>query len=211
MRIAIIAWGSLIWDRRDFPIDGDWQQGGPVVAIEFSRISTRGERAGCLTLVIDEQNGVNVTTRFALSPRTNLDDAIADLRAREGTMSDRIGYVNLSRNTERDFALQQHPRACNAIRAWAHRHSFDAVVWTALPSNFQETAQRPFTVEAALQHLRGLVEPARTFALEYIRRAPDEVITPVREAVIQARLISGRDQRQITVSESRTGTRGFES
>jgi hypothetical protein len=87
MTIAILGWGSLIWDRRDLPVSGEWQRGGPVVSIEFSRISKNSERAGCLTLVIDEQHGTNVTTRFARSPRTNLDDAIADLRVREGTMN----------------------------------------------------------------------------------------------------------------------------
>ncbi len=38
MKIAILGWGSLIWDRRDLQIAGDWQQGGPVLPIEFSRI-----------------------------------------------------------------------------------------------------------------------------------------------------------------------------
>lgn len=41
MRIAILAWGSLIWDRRDLPIAGDWQQGGPVVAIKSRPYSAR--------------------------------------------------------------------------------------------------------------------------------------------------------------------------
>lgn len=67
MRIAILGWGSLIWNPNGLPIRGDWQRGGPVLPIEFSRISS-DER---LTLVIDEQNGINVTTRYALSARTN--------------------------------------------------------------------------------------------------------------------------------------------
>jgi hypothetical protein len=142
----------------------------------------RPERAGCLTLVIDEQHGANVTTRFALSTRTNLDDAIADLRTREGTSSDRIGYVNLLRNTERPYARQQHPHACDTIKAWAQAQRLDAVVWTALPSNFAEVAQRPFSVETAIQHLKALTEPATSHALEYLRRAPEEVMTTLRKA-----------------------------
>jgi hypothetical protein len=115
MRIAVLGWGSLIWERRHLPITGDWQRSGPVLPIEFSRISRSGERAGCLTLVIHEQHGANVPTRFALSLRTNLDDAIADLRTREGSSSDRIGYANLVRNAEREYARQQHPHACDTI------------------------------------------------------------------------------------------------
>ena len=189
MRIAILGWGSLIWDRRDLPITGDWQRGGPVLPIEFSRISRSGERAGCLTLVIDEQHGVNVPTRFAHSASTSLDTAISDLRTAERiTNKDRIGYVNLIRNTEREYSRQQHPRACDTIKAWAQAQRLDAVVWTALPSNFEEIAQHPFNVEAAIKHLNGLVEPAKSHALEYLRRAPEEVMTPVRRGA-QAGLI----------------------
>lgn len=190
MKVAILAWGSLVWDRRNLPITGDWERGGPVLPIEFSRISRSGERAGCLTLVIDEQHDANVPTRFAHSPRTNLDDAIADLRTREGTSSDRIGYVNLVRNTERDYARQEHPHACDTIKAWAQAQRLDAVVWTALPSNFGEVAQRPFSVEAAILYLKALTEPAKSHALEYLQKAPPEVVTPVRTAAIQAGLIA---------------------
>jgi hypothetical protein len=189
MTIAILGWGSLIWDKRDLPVSGEWRRGGPVVPIEFSRISTRGARAGCLTLVIDEKHGANVTTRFALSPRTNLDDAIADLRAREGTNNHRIGYANLVRGTERDFARQQHLRACDTIKEWAHAQRWQALIWTALPSNFEEVTKSIFSVEAALQHWNALGEPAKTHALDYIRQAPDEVVTPFREALIDAGLV----------------------
>ncbi len=182
MRIAIFGWGSLIWDRRDLPITGDWQRGGPVLPIEFSRISDNGR----LTLVIDERHGADVPTRFALSPCTNLDSAIADLRTREGTSSGRIGYVNLVRNTEREYARQQHPHACDAIKAWAQAQRLDAVVWTALPSNFEEVAHRPFSVEAAVLYLKALVEPAKSRALEYLQKAPPEVMTPVRTAAMDA-------------------------
>jgi hypothetical protein len=39
MSIAMLAWGSLIWNPRDLPISGEWRQAGPVLPIEFSRIS----------------------------------------------------------------------------------------------------------------------------------------------------------------------------
>jgi hypothetical protein len=45
MSIGITGWGSFIWDRSDLPVGGDREPGGPVVAIEFRRISAReGER-----------------------------------------------------------------------------------------------------------------------------------------------------------------------
>jgi hypothetical protein len=63
MRIAILGWGSLIWKPNGLPMSGDWKRGGPVLPIEFSRVSSDGR----LTLVIDEQYGVDVITRYVLS------------------------------------------------------------------------------------------------------------------------------------------------
>lgn len=113
MRIAILGWGSLIWHPRDLPISGDWQPGGPVLPIEFSRISDNGlpapqstasRQAGRLTLVIDERHGADVPTRFALSPclprcgtrrrqaRPILNETVTDLQGREGCSLENIGH-----------------------------------------------------------------------------------------------------------------------
>ncbi len=48
VRVAIIAWGSLIWDPRDLQIEGGWSEDGPSLPVEFARISN-GER---VTLVV---------------------------------------------------------------------------------------------------------------------------------------------------------------
>ena len=50
MKIAILGWGSLIWNQNGLPVKGQWKKNGPVLPIEFSRVS----RDGRLTLVIDE-------------------------------------------------------------------------------------------------------------------------------------------------------------
>jgi len=87
-RIAILGWGSLIWCPRQLQYEGEWQQGGPVLPIEFSRISSDGR----LTLVIDTQRGVDTPTRFVVSSHTDLKSAIENLRDRECTLERNIGY-----------------------------------------------------------------------------------------------------------------------
>ena len=74
-------------------------------------------------------------------------------------------------------------RAVKTITAWAHANGLDAVIWTALAGNFAEKTGEPFSVEAAIRYLE--TRNGKTFddALAYIRRAPPEVQTPVREAV----------------------------
>ncbi|MCX6885443.1 MAG: hypothetical protein NTX27_10410 [Verrucomicrobia bacterium] len=176
MKIAILGWGSLIWDKRQLAISGEWQPGGPVLKIEFSRISKDGR----LTLVIDEQNGTGTATLSARSEFTHLNDAIANLREREKTSAEKIGYVNLISRTERDYSRQHHPAACDAITFWAQANCWDAVIWTALISNFEQERHQPFSVPAAVAYVASLAGESSALALEYLRRAPAVVDTPVR-------------------------------
>lgn len=172
MKIAILGWGSLIWDPRDLPKEGSWQFGGPKLPIEFSRISKDCR----LTLVIDLENGQNVSTRYVLSPRVDIEDTVTDLALREGTSKDKIGYVDLCNNKKNNSE-----RTHEIIRKWCKRKKFDGAVWTALPSNFEEETTRTFNPEAAVNYLRSLPETARKNALKYIRNAPEEIISPLRE------------------------------
>jgi hypothetical protein len=174
MRIAILGWGSLIWNPNGLAMTGDWQRGGLVLPIEFSRVSSDGR----LTLVIDPQNGVEITTRYALSSRDSLNEAVEDLRRREGTTAKRIGFIS-STNDE----VPNDP-VIKLIVSWASRVGMDAVVWTALTSNFEEKTGNTFSVANAMDYLKGLSGQTQQLALDYIRRAPEEVNTAVRRAVI---------------------------
>lgn len=185
MRIAVLGWGSLIWSPRDLPISGNWQEDGPVLPIEFSRISDNGR----LTLVIDERHGVDVPTRYALSPRPTVGEAITDLHRREGCPSENIGFVEVATHRVSPRAGERHPAACEGIKAWAVEKGFDAVVWTALGRRFKDKINVPFSPAAAVRYLQGLPAPMKESALEYIRNAPPEVMTPVRRAVIEAALL----------------------
>lgn len=176
MKIAIIAWGSLVWDPRTLRIKEKWNNNGPKLKIEFSRVSKDGR----LTLVIDLENGVEVKTYFAESVRNDLGDAIADLRDREGTIRKQIGYVDVvnGTNSKTEFAGQLD--VFEIIKTWCNTQKFDAAVWTALPSQFEEQTKLKFSVDNAISYLKNLPKSARENALEYISKAPMQVMTPVR-------------------------------
>ena len=179
MKIAILGWGSLVWERRDLPkLKGEWFKGGPLLPLEFSRISE--SRIGILTLVIDPQNGKEASVRFATSARITLEDAICDLRTREGTVVKYIGFVDLVGGSQRCNAF---PKAADTIRSWASNKGFEAVVWTDLPSNFCKKHGQKFEIENAVKYLKELCEQdkcAAKAAHEYINNAPEEINTPLR-------------------------------
>jgi hypothetical protein len=83
-RIAILGWGSLIWDLDDLApnVEGPWSmRAGPRLPMEFSRVSPK--RLMGLVVALDPLDGVACPTHAIRSRRTRLADAIADLAARE--------------------------------------------------------------------------------------------------------------------------------
>ncbi len=176
MRIAILGWGSLIWNRGDLAMIGEWQPDGPMVPVEFARVSQDGR----LTLVIAPDVPA-VPTYRAVAALSNLNQAIANLKQREQTRSESIGYLRKDDEKARTGTL---PATIIApLRAWLHAHDQDAVIWTNLPPRFAEATGRVPTVTEALDYLRGLDGDARQRAETYIRRTPAQIRTPIRAAV----------------------------
>jgi hypothetical protein len=130
MRIAVLGWGSLIWEPCELQISGGWHADGPLLPIEFARISAEGR----LTLVLFP--GVDsVQTLWAILAHENLNQARENLREREKTIQKNIGYVSLSDN---ESNCQAVPEVCDIIRQWAEEKGFDATIWTELTSNFKD-------------------------------------------------------------------------
>jgi hypothetical protein len=185
VKIAVLAWGSLVWDPRDLKTVAIFAANGPLLPVEFCRIAADGR----LTLAIDETFGAVCTTYSAESAYDDLDQAIENLRLREGMSNAReVGFAEAASSRESETATERHPQAVATIGAWAPANGYDAAIWTALESNFARRSKdgEAFSVTAAIRYLETLqVEDAAKFenALSYIRKAPPEVQTPVRDEV----------------------------
>src|ERR1700686_3239135 len=179
MKIAILGWGSLLWEGGpEFDrVHEPWQNDGPLLSLEFSRVSE--SRLGALTLVIDHAHGVPINVAWCVGKRATLEDALCDLRSREGTTLDKIGCTMIG--VEVSASDAEVPGG--EVVAWARPKHLDAVIWTALSSNFHEKTTQSFAIEAALSHLKKLTPAGKSKAAEYIWRAPDFVKTPLRSAV----------------------------
>jgi hypothetical protein len=138
--------------------------------VEFSRRSDRGR----LTLVIDRR-GDPVTTYMALSDCPTLDEAVENLRAREGrrVRREEIGVVSGS-----EVVRSRDVEAGNVIGRWTEERQLDATIWTDLDSEWPE-----FSPANALAHLHGLNETDREHARIYFANAPAETDTPLRRHI----------------------------
>jgi hypothetical protein len=185
VKSAVLAWGSLLWDPRELQTAAEFVANGPLLPIEFCRISADGR----LTLAIDETFGSVCKTYSAPSALDALDAAIENLRLREGMPNTRaVGFVETVSGRQSDVAIERHPEAVATIAAWAGSNGYEAAIWAALASNFDEPDKggEPFSVTAAIRYLETLQgRDAAKFsrALAYVRQAPPEVETPVREEV----------------------------
>jgi hypothetical protein len=179
MKIAILGWGSLLWEggpEFDNWIE-PWQYDGPTFKIEFSRVSEK--RFGALTLVIDTEHGFSTPVAWCLSKRAKLEDAVADLQCREGTTKANIGYVRVDDKPALPNTIEKE----DPIVAWARERKLDAVVWTALKSNFKEKVKKTFSVKAVVAYVKTLSPAGKAKAAEYVWRAPEFVQTAVRSAL----------------------------
>lgn len=168
MRIAIIGFGSLIWDMDNLAphVDGDWFRGnGPQMPVEFSRISPK--RAHALVLVVDETLDHQCETSVIASNRSSLELAIEDLARRERCHPEQIGVAVRGETGGR-------------TDEWLKSSFFDACIWTALPANFAEETGKPYTHENGLSYLQSLEQASLAEGWRYIEYAPRETDTPFR-------------------------------
>lgn len=181
MKIAILGWGSLLWDNQEKFKEfnkqlGSWQfDDGPSLPLEFSRISQ--SRGNALTLVIDEENGTLCKVAYAFSKRKNPDDTICDLRCREGTTINNIGYYFA------DKSRKYSRNGLSDISEWAKEKNIDVVIWTDLESNFKNRTGESFSIRSALLQIQKLNPESKVKAAEYMWRAPDFINTPLRKAL----------------------------
>lgn len=173
MKIAVMAWGSLVWDPRDLDIEPEWRQDGPLLAVEFARFSGKDR----LTLVLVE--GVPLQqTLWTLSRQPTLVAASSNLRAREGTNSANI------RCWPRGSSLAAKSQVDSSIEEWLKHKQLDCAVWTALGPNDPERKAGLSTEEQRMTYLKGLVAAGKAQAArEYFEKAPAQIATPFRGRV----------------------------
>ena len=169
MRIAAIAWGSLVWRPGELQTRGRWRRDGPPLPVEFARRSKDGR----LTLVL-QASAAEQRTYWVLSKMDSLDAALENLRQREGTTPANIHWA---RGEQGD--RQAGNDIDGRVRLWLEeRADVDAAIWTGLPPTSPlDGANTVAEAVAYLEQLEGeLLERAR----EYVVKTPAQIQTAVR-------------------------------
>jgi hypothetical protein len=175
--IACIGWGSLIWDKRDLDVDGEWRAPGPALPVEFARQSNDGR----ITLVL-VQRFTPVPTLWSAFNTRDLARARESLRQREGVFRSRADdFISSWRLGENPAS---EPDA--TISVWAAGKNLDAAVWTNLPPKFDGIDGRVPTENEVVGYLQALSGKKRADAEQYVRRAPRQVATAYRRAIERA-------------------------
>ncbi|SDS50975.1 hypothetical protein SAMN05216503_3290 [Polaribacter sp. KT25b] len=179
MKIAVLGWGSLIWQPKELAFDKEfrWKEDGPTLPIEFARISKDGR----LTLVITSE-GTEVLTLYTLSTYKVLEEAVLNLAVREGSGRKSIGYYD---KTSDDFMPEKF-QFKTKIREWIHKTNFDAVIWTNLGEKWkieEKVNERLISPEKRIEYLREFKGNKKALAEEYIRKTPIQIRTKYRKLI----------------------------
>ncbi|WEF34464.1 hypothetical protein [Pseudoduganella chitinolytica] len=175
MKIAVVAWGSLLWKPAPLHLASGWHPGGPLLALEFCRVS---EDTPELALALCP--GARLCpTYWAWLDTGDLEAARAMLRAREKITPERPEWVGT--------VPAAHHADAATIDAWRRARGIDAAVWTALPPRFRGQDGRVPDAHEVLQWLATRSGDEGAAAQHYIRRTPAHIDTGYRR-LIEARL-----------------------
>jgi hypothetical protein len=123
-------------------------------------------------------HGHDCQVAYSLSKRATAEEAIADLCAREKTNTGNVGIA---------FSDGSRRQGCDAsaidpTSQWAKESSVDAVVWTDFAGSFGGVPKER-CLDTAVDHVQRLPPEGKAKAAEYIWRAPEFIVTPLRAAL----------------------------
>jgi hypothetical protein len=169
MVIACLGWGSLIWKPGTLPLASEWFSDGPLLPIEFARVSDGGELATVVCV-----NAPPTKVLWAVLAVQTLEEACAALREREQIPDERQDGVG---------TCVVEASSLGVIAEWANARQIDAVIWTALPPRIDNVEGRVPSIKAALAYLDGLSGGKLEHARSYIEQVPAQIDTAYRREI----------------------------
>lgn len=175
--IALIAFGSLLNNSEGLDI-GLWKEDGPILPLEFCRVSSRLN----LTLAINEKIGTFNSTHWSLFKQKSLKSVLPAFvkreKIREEFISKSVGIIDVKNKLFTEGATKYSEKLLNDIINWAKNKKIDYVVFSSLSPRFKDATGIPFSPEKALMFIQSLPPKNKKLAVEYIKNT--KIITPFR-------------------------------
>lgn len=173
MKIALIGWGYLIWDRRSLDVVREWRADGPLLPIEFARFALPPRLLPVLVAGAPLQ-----PTFWTLSRKSSVLAAAADLAVREGVGTHDVG------SWSRAEAMRPSVGFEAVISRWAESMDLDGAVWRAVEPNLPDRSPGFPSEQQRLDYLRELIATGQEKdAREYFERMPAQIRTPFQVRV----------------------------
>jgi hypothetical protein len=114
-------------------------------------------------------------------------EAVWSLAHREGAKPEEVGYLDLECGDHWCRTVDEH---LGTIKGWVEEQSdngneIDVVIWTDLKPNFERKARKELNEGNVIEYLRRLRPEMKDRAREYIVKAPEQVQTRIRAAIIE--------------------------
>ena len=151
-RIAVIGWGSLIWDLDDLApkVIGEWHmRAGPVLPFEFSLVSKKRKMG--LAVCLDPVNGDTCPTHVIASDKQDIHLAAEDLYLRERSPS--VDYIG-AYCAQTGFLRTRLSDVGERVSDWCATTGAAGAVWTDHASNYLDHRGEPFSMLPPVYPLR---------------------------------------------------------
>ena len=174
MKIVVLGWGLLTWDtelnkEREFNVVGEWKTDGPELPIEFLRHTLDGK-----IISVINPGSSPVRTLWIESGLEYINQAVSNLRKREGTIEQNIGYLDINLNLKRT----RFSSIIEVIKNWAISKGIEGVVWVDLSSNIDEKDR---TVEGLKKLIQNASSKEKESIKSYLMNTHDQIQTDYRE------------------------------
>lgn len=173
VRIAIIGWGYLIWERGSLDVGTRWYNDGPRLPVEFARFAS-----GPRLLPVLVEGAPPQPTFWTLSRKATALAAAGDLAVRESVWSHDVGHWSRSENMRASSGIEA------IVGEWVEARGVDGAVWRAAEPNLPDFSPGFPSEQVRLEWLRRLVETGRAAAArDYFERMPAQIRTPFQALV----------------------------
>ena len=179
MGVAVIGWCSLIWEPKDLPLQSKWHANGPVLPLEFARLSNDG----CVTLVVHPGEPPQ-PTYWALSSCDDWEQAREDLQKRERCPD--IQSIHVLTSQGKFHGKDRCAEIMESVSTWlTSKPQINAALWTGLGegNNWHKRLKQKFAPNLAFSYLSSLEGEEMARARRYIIKAPSRIRTELRKRI----------------------------